>query len=217
MSFIDVIIAKIAPHDCLGCGAEGKLLCNDCLKALPPIAPKPLNSPDLKNVKSVTIYDGLAKELIWKLKSSGTQEAARIMAKSMVELLPKNKNFIIVPIPTASTRVRQRGYDQARLLAREIARRAKVPYSNCLIRSGQAHQVGSGREHRLHQLNTAYRLKRSTSIRNKHIIFVDDVVTTGATLETAAKLLVQAGARQVSAITFAQPELRIKPELFQDV
>ena len=210
VSLIDIIISKIAPHDCLGCHAEGKLLCNICLKQLPSIEPKRLESTYISLVKSLTSYEGVAKALIWKLKSSGAQEAARIMAKSMVELLPKNKNFIITPIPTASTRVRQRGYDHARLLAREISRQSRLPYSNCLLRQGQAHQVGAAREQRLLQLSTAFRLKRPSSIHNKHILLVDDVVTTGATLETAAKILIQAGAKHVSAITFAQPKLRIQ-------
>ena len=210
MSLIDRILAIIAPHDCLGCGNEGKLLCFECLEGLPEVAPKRLQSPYLTEVRSATPYRGVAKDLVWKLKSSGAQEAARIMATCMLKYISKSKNSLIVPVPTATTRVRQRGYDQARLLARELSKQSKLPCLNCLIRTGQAHQVGAGREQRLSQLTSAFRLKSPLLINNAHIILVDDVVTTGATMETVAKLLIQAGASKIEAITFAQPQMRIK-------
>lgn len=210
MSFIDRILAILAPHDCLGCGIEGRLLCSVCLNSLPGVGPKGLTSPDLSFVHSATAYETVAKDLIWKLKSSGAQEAARIMAKCMLGTIPNAKNVLIVPVPTATSRVRQRGYDQAKLLAKELSQQARLPYANCLIRHGQAHQVGAGREQRMRQLRNAFRVKSSPLIKNAHIILVDDVVTTGATLEIVAKLLMQAGASKIEAITFAQPQMRSK-------
>jgi ComF family protein len=208
VSLIDRILSIIAPHDCLGCGKEGKLLCFSCLASLPEVSPKRLQSPYLTEVRSASHYKGVAKELVWKLKSSGAQEAARIMATCMLKHFTKSKNSLIVHVPTATSRVRQRGYDQASLLARELAKQSKLPCLSCLIRTGQAHQVGAGREQRLSQLNNAFRLKSSLLIKNAHIILVDDVVTTGATLEIVASLLKQAGASKIEAITFAQPQMR---------
>jgi ComF family protein len=189
---------------------EGSILCKPCLNSLPPVSPKQLPNPNLEIVQSATAYGSIAKDLIWKLKSSGAQEAAKIMSSRMLKLLPSTRNCLIVPVPTASSRVRRRGYDQARLIAKELSRQSRLPYLNCLIRQGQAHQVGAGREQRLGQLTNAFRVKYSPLTNNAHIILIDDVVTTGATLESAAKLLKQAGAAQVEAITFARPRMRIK-------
>lgn len=212
MSIIDEFLAILAPNDCLGCMDEGRLICRKCLGGLPTVETKELNSSYIKAVSSVTEYKGIAKDLLWKLKSSGSQEAAKIMAESMFKLLPSDRSFVIVPLPTASSRVRQRGYDQARLIARQITKKARLPYLNCLIRTGQAHQVGAGREQRLQQLECAFRVKNIELIKRSKIILVDDVVTTGSSLEIAAKALMNAGASNITAITFAQAHLRIKPD-----
>ena len=67
-----------------------------------------------------------------------------------------------------------------------IGRQAHLPWLDCLARSGQAHQVGADREQRRPQLQTAFRVSQQRFVRGAHIILVDDVVTTGATLEAAA-------------------------------
>lgn len=204
MSFIDTVIGKIAPHDCLGCGTEGSLLCTDCIQKLPPAAEQPHKPAHLGIVQSVTNYQGMAKDLVWKLKSSGAQSAAKIMAAQMSRLLGPRKPGLIVPVPTATSRVRGRGYDQAKLLARELARQAGLPYADCLARHGQAHQVGASRAQRLQQIAGNFRVTKRYLVRGAHLILVDDVATTGATLETAAVALVAVGAATVEAITFAQ-------------
>jgi competence protein ComFC len=200
MSVLDTLLGVVAPHSCLGCLAEGSLLCPACARLLPGTSPIAL---DTGTAYSVSPYGDTAKNLIWKLKSSGAQAAARLMALLMAEQLPTG-DYLVVPIPTATSRVRQRGYDQARLLARALARQLRCPYSDCLVRIGQAHQVGANRQQRLKQLHDAYRLKNMTSVSGKVILLVDDVMTTGASLEAASKLLIKAGAQTVDAITFAR-------------
>lgn len=200
MSIMDRLIGVVAPYECLGCRKEGSLLCPVCLAALPPT-----NAYNLIGdiAYAATPYQGIAKDLIWKLKSSGAQAAARVMAELMYRQLP-DKSYLIVPLPTATARVRQRGYDQARLLARALSRRSGLPFSNCLVRMGQAHQVGAGRGQRLQQLEGAFRVKSTAQIENKTILLVDDVTTTGASLRAAARVLKQAGANRVDAVTFAR-------------
>lgn len=152
---------------------------------------------------AAAVYKGMAKKLIWQLKSSGTQQAAVPMAEAMARLLG-TQDVLIVPIPTATSRRRQRGYDQSVLLARYLARRAPAPYANCLVRHGQAHQVGSTRSERLLQLQQAFRVCRPSLVAGRHIVLVDDVITTGASIEAAAAVLYQAGAQSVRAVAFAQ-------------
>jgi ComF family protein len=201
------MLAKLAPHDCLGCHSEGALLCSACLSSLSQ-APKlkVLDWSALDSVAAAVLYQGLAKKLIWRLKSNGAQEAAVIMADKMASLLP-TKKCLLVSVPTATSRVRQRGYDQSYLLARALARNASLPWLNCLARMGQAHQVGSNIEQRKRQLAESFRVKQERFVKGAHLILVDDVVTTGSTLEAAAKILKQAGAARVDALTFAYAPL----------
>jgi ComF family protein len=110
---------------------------------------------------------------------------------------------VIVHVPTTAKRTRQRGYDQAKLIAGELSRITGLPRFDCLARSGKARQVGASRAERLKQLQAAFRLKKP--VAGKHIVLIDDVVTTGATLEAAAKVLHVNGASSVHAIVFAQP------------
>jgi ComF family protein len=162
----------------------------------------------LDGVTASTLYKGVAKQLIWKLKSNGAQSAAKVMAKRMAKIVQYNPDAILVSVPTATSRVRQRGYDQSYLLARALARQAGLPWLKCLVRMGQAHQVGSSRAQRKQQLKDAFRVTQKRFIKDAHLILVDDVVTTGSTLEAAAKILKQNGAVRVDAITFAYAKLK---------
>src|SRR5581483_7033834 len=157
MSVLDDLIGILVPHDCVGCGAEGHLLCSVCSSRLTPMEPlcyrcqKPspsgftcLNCPSpLRRVLVVTDYSGPAKALIWQLKLNGAQAAASVMTLQMAKLLNDiSPNTYLVPVPTATTRARQRGYDQAKLLAKQLSKRTSLPYLDCLARHGYTSQHG---------------------------------------------------------------------------
>jgi ComF family protein len=217
---IDKLLSHIAPHDCINCSAEGALLCADCIQLLMPVpaacyrcrrisdTAKTCQTcrthSDLYAVKVATRYEGLAKELVWHLKFQGAQAAAREIAEQLECFVPQLQGFVIVPVATATSRIRQRGYDQATLIARELAARTGLPYAAVLRRSGQHHQLGSGRKQRLSQLQDAYRVVQPSAIKDQHVILIDDVLTTGATLEAAAKVIKAAGAKRVSGLVFAR-------------
>lgn len=220
MSALDRLLAVLAPYECLGCAAEGALLCRGCMKLLPEVpgycyrcqtaSSKSLTcrtcdqSSGLYRVLAGTEYSGVAKGLVLKLKFSGTKASARIMATHLLTLLPRSgREQFIVPVPTAARRVRARGYDQARLLAREISRQARLPYLDCLARSGHTRQLGQSRQKRLAQLNGAFRVRRLWP-PDAELVLVDDVLTTGATLETAAATLKAAGTGRITALVFAR-------------
>jgi len=222
MSVSEKLASVIAPHNCLGCGAEAdRLICEACAESLPIVPSRCYRckavtedfavcrdctpSTPLRQVAVFTFHQDIAKELIHRMKyeraQAGVRETATLMA-GIVDALPDD--VILVHIPTASSRVRTRGYDHSLLMARKISRLSGLPRLILLRRVGQAHQVGANRAARLRQLESAFRTIREDTIRGKHIVLVDDVLTTGATLETAARVLKRAGAKRVSAIVFAQ-------------
>lgn len=147
----------------------------------------------------------MAREVVHRTKYERAQAGARVMAMLSSPLLTGVvQTALLVPAPTASRRVRQRGYDQAVLFARELSKTTGLTTSRLLARQGQAHQVGAGRADRLRHLRNAFRSTRPEAVKGKHVILVDDVLTTGATLEMAAKELRRAGAQRVDALVFAQ-------------
>lgn len=167
----------------------GGLICKTCI------------SP-LTSVQSAAEYAGHTKDLLWMLKSSGAQAAAPPMAKIMESYV--SKGTLLVPVPTATSRVRQRGYDQSVVLCQALARKTGNPYAKALLRKGHTHQVGASRQQRLSQLSDAYTVIRPKRIRGLRILLIDDVITTGATLESVAAALLTAGATRVDALTFAR-------------
>jgi ComF family protein len=151
-----------------------------------------------------TTYDGIAKELLHKLKFERARAASRPIAQVIAGRLavPFPVTGIVTHVPTAPTRVRQRGYDQSRLIAREIAQRCGLAYSALLRRRGSQRQLGQGRAVRKRQLTGVFWINRDIS--NKHVILVDDVITTGASVISAATTLRSAGAKSVTVVVFAR-------------
>ena len=216
----DWLAAIIAPHRCICCGVVGALLCAGCTASLPAAIGRCFGchrlSPDGKtcrscrrryalfSVRAATRYEGAAKQLIWRLKFERAYAGAGPAALVMAARLPLDSDVIIVHVPTAARRVRQRGYDQAQVLASKLAAYTDRPLIRGLMRIGRQQQRGVARRQRLEQLRNAFVVPRPGSVRGAHIILVDDVVTTGATLNAAAVALRAAGARRVSAVVFAQ-------------
>ncbi|HSX32556.1 MAG TPA: phosphoribosyltransferase family protein [Candidatus Saccharimonadales bacterium] len=154
-------------------------------------------------VFAATAYDGSAKELIHRLKFGRAQAAALDIARVMTRRIPRGVDWLVVHVPTASTRIRARGYDQAQRIAREVARQLGVPYLPMLVREGAQRQLGQSRKTRQQQMRSAFRVIHRASLQGKHVLLIDDVLTTGATCEAAATVLKDAGAARVSAAVFA--------------
>ncbi len=226
MILFDRLVGLIAPHDCISCGDEGSVLCEYCRPEVLPGIPERCyrchaQSRDsrtcstcrrvsgLSSVWVTTEYDGHAKELIGLLKFGRAIAASKIITKQLDDVLPYlSEDTIVVSVPTASTRVRQRGYDQSALIARHLASLRGLQYVPGLVRMGQSRQVGANRKERLQQLKNAFRvsMRRQNELRDAQILLVDDILTTGATLESAAQVLKKAGAKSVVAAVFAQKQ-----------
>ncbi len=198
------------------------LLCSSCTHALPllpsrcyrchattrdfAVCTKCRKTSSLAHVQAVTAYQGDAKELLHHAKYERAQSGLHEIAQQMHEAygVDVEPAVIIIPLPTATSRVRQRGYDHAVLLAKDLSRLLAVQISPLLRRRTQAHQVGSSRSARFKHMEGAFRATQPARLKDAHVLLVDDVVTTGATLEAAAKLCKMHGAKQVDALVYAQ-------------
>ncbi len=132
-------------------------------------------------------------KLVWKLKSQGAQAATGEIAALIALAIRSTHEMILVPTPTATSRARQRGYDQPQLIARALARELQLAYATALRRLGQHNQVGASRKQQPTQSQDAYRYVQPDRIAGKHVLLVDDVLTTGATMESAAHVIKAAG------------------------
>lgn len=222
MFILEKIIATVAPHLCIVCGVEGTVLCAWCLPGFAPPVPercyrckaqtkdsktcqKCRRTSKLGHVWVTTTYEDRAKQLVHDYKFARKQAASEPIARMMAVPLPYlSRDTIITHLPTASSRVRRRGYDHAALLARALAAQLDLPYVPLLCRVTQTRQVGASRKERLQQLQTAF--ESAGPLYKARVLVVDDIVTTGGTLEAAAGCLRKSGARHVSAVVFAQKQ-----------
>jgi ComF family protein len=220
MRLIIRLLNLVAPDDCTGCQAEGSILCPecaeriDCLPATCYVCGKLsrnfrpclncINKWRPQHVWFYGAYKDLPAELVKALKFDQKRSAAKAMAKLLDQALPYFAEPPLVTfVPTASSRRRERGFDQAQLIGKELAKLRGWPITALLHRQAKVRQLGAGRATRRAQLKKAFRPINASLIKNTHILLVDDVVTTGATIEACTKTLLKAGASAVDCAVFA--------------
>ena len=157
---------------------------------------------------AVWLADG-AREAVHAMKYGGLPRIADDLAAAMAKtagMAPTDEASVLVPIPLAPKRLRQRGYNQAEALARALSRRWRIPVVDVLVRSREtATQTALTPETRLANVAGAFSPGRRPGVsRDSTLILVDDVFTTGATLAEAARALEQAGARTIRGVTFGR-------------
>lgn len=156
--------------------------------------------------KALWIYKKQIKQSMYRFKYQNRQEYARYYGSEIVrvygEWIRRNKIEAIVPIPLHRTRKRQRGYNQAELLAKEIGRQMQVPvYANLLkrVRKTKAQKNLNDAE-RKNNLKKAFKTQEN-NVQLNHILLVDDIYTTGSTMNEAATELQKAGIEQIYCIS----------------
>jgi ComF family protein len=220
MLTFEQVINSLAPHRCLSCLAEGSLLCDPCSASvtLPPgccfkcggrsaqyVCTGCRSTAHIDGLTIAASYHGVAKKLVHRLKFERARAAAEPIARLLAVRIQQagSQTLCVTPIPTAAQRVRQRGYDQAALIAKELSRLTRLPYCPLLARTTKTRQVGQSRKARQAQLQGAFRLHGMLPPASCAVLLVDDVITTGSTLEAAAALLHDAGVSRIQAAFFA--------------
>ncbi len=145
---------------------------------------------------------GIVHHLKYRNKKSLAQRLGRMMAEA-VERSPELD--AVIPVPLHSARRRERGYNQSELLSAEVGQNLGLPVlKNALKRiKNTPSQTGLDREQRIQNVKGAFRARDSSTILGKRVLLVDDVTTTGATLEACGEALALAGAGKISAVVAA--------------
>ena len=213
----------MAPSQCAECGHLGRWLCFDCagrilfLKQQNCYRCRKLSEggrtcetcrrhSDLYSVVVAAHFGiGPIRSLIHGLKYGKSADLSEILGSVLVSAAVRNEleNFIVVPVPLAKRREKGRGFNQAELLARYLSNKLGAALLKALRRTrNTASQTELTREQRLLNIKDAFIVQRS--VVGDNILLVDDVITTGATLEECAKVLKQAGAKKVVALVVAR-------------
>lgn len=223
MRMLEHILGLLAPHVCVVCRDESSSLCDTCsgLFAYPDrcyVCKKPSASSltcqkcrqkhPLSAVYIFAAYKSDIKELVGKAKYSGAPEIARRMGELLALKLPyfESGDTIVTHIPTTPSRIRERGFDQSQRMSSAIAISKGLLHAGLLYRKKNTHQVGSTRKQRIEHMMDAFGVKNGNLLHGRTVILVDDVFTTGSSIESAARLLKNAGARRVIGAVFARAE-----------
>ena len=222
-TFQDLLFPKL----CVGCKKSGTLLCDQCAPKIQfiytqicPICHRPAiggithagcKSPwGLDGLVSISYYKGPTRSLIRQLKYHHVTIVQELIGQLLDSYLRHESiHFppaIIVPIPLHQTSQARRGYNQAEIIASQVATHLQLPILATLLKrtSATTSQTRLSQTERQANVKGAFQLATTENIKGASFILIDDVFTTGATLREAAKVLKRAGAKQVFAITLAQ-------------
>jgi ComF family protein len=157
----------------------------------------------LKRVFVVSTYNDKVKKLVHAMKIGSSREASKIIVQILLDNAPYYHDFCVVNIPTAPSHVRERSFDHSKLIAKQFAGSKELEFNQLLTRHDKAKQVGKSRQLRLSQLKGVFEVAEPANIPKK-VLLIDDITTTGATLNEAAKTLIRAKVKEIEALVFAQ-------------
>lgn len=218
----DAILSFIAPHYCCGCDKIGGLLCDNCKyniineqKMVCIACHKPTARMWLCNTCKVPFErawvvgerTGILQRLIGLYKFERSYAAHKILADLLLDIVPElPPETIIIPIPTISGHIRERGYDHMRLIAKYMARKRGLRCQNILYRTTNTKQRQTSAKQRDAQAKQAFAAVKSLD-GNIPYLLIDDVITTGATIKYSSKVLRDAGARHIWVAVIARQTL----------
>jgi ComF family protein len=161
---------------------------------------------------SFGFYDGPLRSLIHLFKYSGMRPLAGTLSRLLDRALPIDDRYdFIVPVPLHWRRRWSRGYNQAELLAREVAKRRRIPVLDALHRrKATANQAGLTSAGRRRNMAGAFDPRAGIDLQRKRVLLIDDVFTTGATASACALALKKAGAASVTLLTLARADRRFR-------
>jgi ComF family protein len=219
MNIIDSALGLIAPHICLGCELEGAVLCRSCALTYPTLPSicyicaraTTQNTPCREHTiahgpQRVYIagdYSGVLQELIHAYKFDYRRAASKDIALLLDIAVPFLNDVTITYVPATGAHIRERGFNHIKNISKLFASIRKLPLAETLIRTSAVTQKGANKVTRKKQLRGAF-MALPAKVNNKNILLIDDVITTGATIEECARQLYGAGAQSVSVAAVAR-------------
>jgi competence protein ComFC len=219
-----IALDLLFPRYCVNCGREGDFICEKCRRLLSfiisPVCDKcgrPLSEGTVCNrcieeqtvidgIRAPFAFEGLVRQAVHQLKYQNLRALAETFAEYMNKCFEDNISSadVLVPVPLHAKRLRERGYNQSALLAHEIGRLCGLPViDSALVRRLHTppQAQSSGIEERRHNLADAFCL--NSGFHGKHVLLIDDVATSGSTLNTCARELKAGGAASVWGLVIA--------------
>ena len=224
ISFWRRLLDLISPRMCVVCGhrltVTEEIICAKCNFHLPrtgfqtnayenPLAKLFWVQIPIERASALFYYEAHSKtaNIIYELKYKNHPEIGEVMGRMMGKELLLSGFFDgidgIIPVPLAKKRQRQRGYNQSVEIARGVGEVTGLPILNQVVRrtNFKSSQTHLGRWERNENVETVFELIDGDAIRGKHLLIIDDVITTGATMIACAQQLVKAGDVKVSVLS----------------
>ncbi len=205
------VLNELFPARCFKCGERGTYICTSCLPRLPRTV------RDEQGFISVFQYkDETIRRLLWALKYKGSRDVARVCACMLYEevcaelsertLFEEFERPLVIPIPLSMRRRRERGFNQAELIAREIAATGTFELETHVLekcKETRPQATIKNRAERFKNVAGCFTISHPEKIVGRNIILVDDIYTTGGTMTEARAMLKKAGAHEVLCVTVA--------------
>lgn len=222
----DALIHLVYPHVCAGCHSDllttKAILCLKCLQALPEtnFHPFPGNPVERMfygrmSLQSATAHFYFTKEslmqiLMHEIKYKGFRELAVYLGQLMGEQMAASERYTsvdaMVPLPLFKSREKQRGYNQSALICQGLSAALQIPVLNTAVARNQytESQTKKGRVERWQNMEGKFEITDHSILQGKHILLVDDVITTGATIEACGNTIIEeAKMLSIASLCFA--------------
>ena len=212
------------PKWCLGCGKEGDFICPSCSNTMPRVMP-PLcphcgrpqassilcprcvgRAAEIDGIRAPFRFDGVVRQAVYKLKYDNLRAIAPFLGQMLYDYINENRvpGDVLIPVPLHHKRLRGRGYNQAALLAGKLSELTGLPLiTDLLIRQRDTHPQALTKTASDRQSNVANAFY-SRELRDREVLLIDDVATSGATLNACAAALKAAGATSVWGLVLAR-------------
>lgn len=214
MKLSERILDWFFPSKCIFCRKVLDMtdICPECAAKLPYTKGDSISQklPHIKKCIAPLYYDGMVREAILRYKFWGMPVYAHRLGLLIAECVENELDCgdidVISYVPLSKKRLRKRGYNQAQLLAEEVSRKLDIPCVQTLVKvvDNPAQSGTKSREERLKNVKGAYEFCSETDIKDKSVLLIDDVVTTGSTLSECAKTLMAQGALYIYCAAIAR-------------
>jgi ComF family protein len=211
---VELAAVALAPPRCAACDEPVGLLKAFCAPCASTVAPAPSQGAQGRAAFS---YDGAVARAIVRLKYERRPDLARPLGDLLWRALEPGRDAlhgsVVVPVPLHASRLATRGFNQSMLLAQRVARGLRAPLWPLALRRlrDTPHQAALDRQARVTNVASAFAVRRAQRIRGRRVLLIDDVRTTGATLEACELILRAAGALDVRWAVVAQAQADAYP------